>query len=330
MKSFILILFLFCNFLYSETHFGNLSYSAKPYATTSTLLKTTLLLPCLPSFHNEQYLMGTTQLAVDGFGLYYISSGLAAEFGNRNSSDAKAGIWIGSGLLLLNRLLSLPINIIHNYALSYDPILPFNADKESMKSKYAISLFGIKQYGEDIAISISRNMSNHHLRITLPFLDLIGDPGEPFQYSQFKSNYYVHSATNGLDRENLCLLEKYYSMLNYDYSFIKTEYDEYFIGIGFKAARRQYYRGIDRYSPSPSDSEMYILQTTFQKESSPVFSWQIYSRAGMNVYLLNNLVTYFSIGFLSKASDTYLAKNKTHFGEYPIIGIEGGLSLWIL
>jgi hypothetical protein len=295
-----------------------LNYTYDPMAFSDTIIKKyTKILPCYPSFHNEQYILGFMQLSADAFGIYVTACGIGYASGASWVTYDKAiaaGVAIGPAIIVLNRFLSLPVNKYHNKTLKSDTFLPLLKSSFPTKHTFGISSFVIMQGSNGISIGIHYVLSKHRFRLSYSVLN---DSG---YYASFDRKAFVAPQSY---QEDLIVYDKNTFTFNYEYPIVKTEYRDLFFGVGVRYSSRQYHRSVS-----------YLINEGIEytkKENDFTSYWQLYPRAGLNWQLLNNAFLYFSVSIASLEWNSYLNDNNSNLkinDVFPAIGGEYGVSVW--
>jgi hypothetical protein len=235
------------------------------------LVYETVIFPSLVSFKNENYFLSLTQVGVDIAGIILIINGFV-------DHDPLAPLLVpaGLGLIGINRVVSLPENLLGNQIAPYDyspfPLLTgFNKNR----AKVGISLF---QLWETSMGGIFLRYKNHYLLAALPLQQ------EPINIlcANLPSNKRFKP-----DADPEVFFKDTRSLyLAYKYAAIKTKYTEYVLGIRSKYSKREYFSYPTRNYGDSDTLQLYKFdETSFHFEIGPL--------AGIYFFILNK----FSLGF---------------------------------
>ncbi|MBL8026656.1 MAG: hypothetical protein JNL74_09615 [Fibrobacteres bacterium] len=260
-------------------------------------------------------MIGLVQLGADIGGIYSITQDF------RGITTSPLGSMIGIGVMILNRMVSLPANHLHNNFLDWKLSkhkIPKPNPLQKMHS-FGLSGFVFMQGGQGVGLGLHYRGNKHYLRVSY---SVYSDLADTIYYATFNSDAHVGTPMNNeAYYEYLGVLDKHSFTLSYDYPIIRLDRREILIGGTIRHCYREYLRVAERFSQN----------TIYTKETDYISSMQASAKIGFNWRFIDNLSFYFTINALFKEWDTYINVNSNNFSFYRdafSYGGEYGLVFW--
>lgn len=310
--------------LYSETEFLGYVYNPTPFSTDDQVKAYTLILPCYPSMHNEQYLIGLSQLGIDVMGVAWMTIGWRAYSGRGGEPIDVMALPLGATVLLLNRLLSVPVNKFHNKLLAerIDKKWRKVGTQFYNKKTVGMTLFSYFQDNSGIALGVNLKHFKHNLRVAYPVYSPSPDTFFESEIAKYDKLLLDTSTIDHVQDQYLHVFEKHPITLSYDYSLIRLDNREILLGIAIRHSFRKYVKSFhyEDVAPICVDETSYV--SSMHASARLGFSWQVNKRASLFVM----------VNFIRKEYDYYLEANrdKLMFLGTPLTqDREFGFSFWL-